>query len=316
MDAREIPSDSGLIYGITGHGPGDGRDSGMVDGRVLYIDKKSSDTSLRLLYQDNFRVHLSGKACSWEIKVDGKSCSSGVIRGDRHVSGGENTHRFHAIIGYCDNIAAGKHKIQAYVAQAPGYSGSDCYTGWGGGASWTLASEEVTVPDSTDGTYDPASCQKQLAEDPTCDTEWFGIAANNGRCWCVAVGDPCTAQNKALAVHYAFEHGPQDGRDAGYVDGRSLLFKKQSASSRLLVTYNDNMRVYGHGKACRWVVKLDGSDCSTGLIAMDMHVQGENNDHSPHVLMGYCDGVAAGDHEINVTVMQSPGYSGSDCYTG
>ena len=145
MDAREIPSDSGLVYGITGHGPGDGRDSGMVDGRVLYIDKKSSDTSLRLLYQDNFRVHLSGKACSWEIKVDGKSCSSGVIRGDRHVSGGENTHRFHAIIGYCDNIAAGEHKIQAYVAQAPGYSGSDCYTGWGGGASWTLASEEVAL---------------------------------------------------------------------------------------------------------------------------------------------------------------------------
>ena len=169
---------------------------------------------------------------------------------------------------------------------------------------------------ANDGNYDPASCQKQLAEDPTCDTEWFGIAANNGRCWCVAVGDPCTAQNKALAIHYAFKHGPQDGRDAGYVDGRSLLFKKQSASSRLLVTYNDNMRVYGHGKACRWVVKLDGSDCSTGLIAMDMHVQGENNDHSPHVLMGYCDGVAAGDHEINVTVMQSPGYSGSDCYTG
>ena len=112
----------------------------MVSGREITINKSSKDTKLRLLYMNNLRVTGNGASCSWEIKVDGQSCPSGIIRGDRHVAGSENTHRFHAIIGYCDNLSAGSHKIQAYVSQLG--SSADCYTGWADGSSWTLMSEE------------------------------------------------------------------------------------------------------------------------------------------------------------------------------
>ena len=117
-------------------------------------------------------------------------------------------------------------------------------------------------------------------------------------------------------ANYRFSHGPEDGTDEGWIVGRRAVFKKHSDSTRILITYQDNLRVYGSGKACRWMVKLDGADCDTGTIATDMHVDNSNNDHSLHVLLGYCDGVKAGPHELRVQVMNSPGYSGSDCHTG
>merc|ERR1711998_499844 len=139
MDAREVPINA-LVYGLTAHGPSDGRDSGFVTGRTLAFKKKSDKSRLRLTYMDNIRVYGNGKACYWEIRIDGKPCPSGVVRGDRHNSGSENPHRFHSIIGYCDKIPKGDHKLNVYVGRIAG--GSDCYTGWAGGASWTLAAEE------------------------------------------------------------------------------------------------------------------------------------------------------------------------------
>jgi hypothetical protein len=272
MDAREIPIRS-LVHGTTQHGPADGRDSGFVAKRTLAFTKKNDDTKLRLTYMDNMRVYGNGKACYWEIRVDGKPCPSGVIRGDRHNSGSENPHRFHSIIGYCDKIRKGSRQVSVFVGQVAG--GSDCYTGWAGGASWTLAAEE-----------EDKRGKPELPELPTPEAA------------------------------YMLKHGPQDGKDGGWVNGRTLLFEKKSAKSRLLITYQDNLRVYGHGKACRWTVKLDGADCKTGTITTDMHVQGNHNDHAPHALLGYCDGVPAGKHSLKVFVGQSPGYSGSDCYTG
>jgi len=274
MDAREVEPNSPLT-GITGHAGNDGRDSGWVSGRTLEIKKHSDSTNLRLTYQDNFRVYGSGKACYWEIRVDGQPCKTGTIRGDKHVAGSENTHRFHAIIGYCNGVKKGTHKIQAYVGQING--GADCYTGWNSGSSWTLASEEIA----------------KLVAPP-----------------------PPPAPKPVPGGAYIFKHGPQDGRDSGDISGRTLTFKKKSAKTRLMITYNDNLRVYGNGKACRWVVKVDGGNCKNGIIATDMHVSNNNNDHSPHVLMGICDGLSAGNHNIKAHVMQSPGYSGSDCYTG
>ena len=134
------------------------------------------------------------------------------------------------------------------------------------------------------------------------------------------VASPATSTPTTALVpttpKYVFKHGPVDGRDSGLVNGRVLQFTKTSKSSRLMITYNDNLRVLGNGKACRWMVKLDGGDCKTGTIAEDFYVTGVNNDHNPHVLLGYCDGVAVGYHHLQVMVMQAPGYSGSDCYTG
>ena len=37
--------------------------------------KKSSSSSVRILYYDNLRVVGTNKWCRWEVKVDGKSCA-------------------------------------------------------------------------------------------------------------------------------------------------------------------------------------------------------------------------------------------------
>ena len=127
LDAREIPMVS-LVHGITRHGQPDSRDTGFIHGREVTFTKKESSSKLRLLYEDTLRVHGSHKSCFWEIRIDGKSCSSGVIRQDEHVAGTENPHRFHTIIGYCEKIPAGEHKMSVYVGQIA--AGSDCHTGY------------------------------------------------------------------------------------------------------------------------------------------------------------------------------------------
>ena len=110
-------------------------------------------------------------------------------------------------------------------------------------------------------------------------------------------------------------HGPTDGTDDGYVSGREFEFTKKTSTSRMLFSYNDNTRVYGSSKACRWEIHVDGASCPSGILAGDVYVVNDNN-HRPHSLVGFCDMLAAGKHTIKIKVGQTPGYSGSDCYTG
>ena len=61
-------------------------------------------------------------------------------------------------------------------------------------------------------------------------------------------------------------HGPADGADDGYIAAREFEFTKKTADSRMLFTYNDNLRVYGSSKACRWEIHVDGASCPSGIM--------------------------------------------------
>ena len=88
--------------------------------------KKSSASSVRILYYDNLRVIGSSKWCRWEVKVDGKSCAA-PLAGSLYTLSGDNDHYPATIVGECPDVAAGKHSINVAVTRA---SGADCHTGW------------------------------------------------------------------------------------------------------------------------------------------------------------------------------------------
>jgi hypothetical protein len=104
-----------------------------------------------------------------------------------------------------------------------------------------------------------------------------------------------------------------DGRDNGYVNWRTLNFKKAAADSVLRLFWSDNLRVYGHGKWCKWELRIDNNACATTMnISGNRYVVSNQNNHMPGVVMGYCKGVKAGDHNLKVHVRGN----GADCYTG
>lgn len=102
-----------------------------------------------------------------------------------------------------------------------------------------------------------------------------------------------------------------DGRDNGFVNWRVLSFKKAAADSIMRLAYSDNLRVHGNGKWCKWELRVDDKACTDNLSG-SRYVAGNQNDHTPGMIVGYCKGVAAGSHTLKVHVRGNS----ADCYTG
>ena len=139
----------GRVIGITyssGNGPNDGGDNNQIESRVHMFEKYREDTDLRIFYSDNHRVLGTNKACRWEVKIDGESCASTKLYGDRHDANGSNVHASSSIIGYCEGIGKGEREISVWVTPSPhkdnAYNGTDCYTGWNQSA-WLIEVMEI-----------------------------------------------------------------------------------------------------------------------------------------------------------------------------
>jgi len=121
--------------------------NGQIVTRVLSVIKKKEATALRINYTDSFRVIMIGggvSACTWEIKVDGKECTT-PLQYSKYINTSIDVVGMSSVSGYCGGVSAGPHEIQVWVSPtvngATSYVGSDCHTGWG--TTWTLESEEV-----------------------------------------------------------------------------------------------------------------------------------------------------------------------------
>ena len=111
----------------------------------------------------------------------------------------------------------------------------------------------------------------------------------------------------------------EDGRETGYVTGRTLKFDKRTAASQLRITWATNLRVRARngrgGSHCDWDVQIDGKSCSKpSKIGVSMHSQYNDNDHIPAEVVGWCQGIARGPHTLSVYVKSWN--SNYDCYTG
>jgi len=115
-----------------------------------------------------------------------------------------------------------------------------------------------------------------------------------------------------------------DGRDNGYVNWRILQFKKAEDETIMRITYADNFRVHGHGKWCKWEIKINDKACGTVFTENDKyksveenlsgnrHTNVNQNDHTPGQIVGYCRGLLTGSYTMKISVRGNS----ADCYTG
>jgi len=114
-----------------------------------------------------------------------------------------------------------------------------------------------------------------------------------------------------------------DGTDsANPITSRLITFTKKEDSSRLRLIYTDNLRVLTQGDRCVWELMVrDTSGTQVACVNTDgrnkiaqyIHNGDTSNEHRPHSIAGYCDGIDAGDYQLTVSV-STP--DSADCYTG
>ncbi len=119
---------------------------------------------------------------------------------------------------------------------------------------------------------------------------------------------------------YVSQFNLPDGRDLGLIRGRSLVLTKQRVATDLRLSYTDNFRVYGNAKSCTWEILVDNKTCQSGPLQYSIYNSISNgiliNHFNNTTVVGYCRGVAAGQHTISVRVSPHRSYPSSDCYTG
>ena len=109
---------------------------------------------------------------------------------------------------------------------------------------------------------------------------------------------------------------------ANPITSRLITFTKKEDSSRLRLTYTDNLRVLNAGDRCVWQLMVrDTSGTQVACVNTDgrnkiaqfIHNGDASNEHRPHSIAGYCDGIDAGDYQLTVSV-STP--DSANCYTG
>lgn len=104
-----------------------------------------------------------------------------------------------------------------------------------------------------------------------------------------------------------------DGTLDGIVTGRSLSLNKLRTTSRLRITWSDNLRVLGPNASCQWEVLID-STSTIPQLKTSLFVD-TGNMHRQSTLVGYATGIATGNHTIQIKVSR-PIYPSSNCFTG
>lgn len=280
LEVREVmPKRYGLLAWKTHYGDNSGSDNQFpIPQREVTFTKEFTPTILRFLWYDNFRVYNGGH-CRWYMRVDSKICEGNkYIATSLHTHSNENDHVPQAFVGYCRAVSQGTHKLQGGVNSG----GHDCYTGWE--SNLYMEVRELTLEDG----------QKT-----------------------VPVG---------VKVHMFQRNGQNiDARDNGYLNWRVLSFMKFKDDSYIRALYSDNLRVHGHGKWCKWEIRMfgpaNGNNYGTGKactqnISGNRYVVSNQNDHSPGIILGYCntDGksMKKGKYQMKITVKGNS----ADCYTG
>ena len=133
------------IHYATGNGPNDPIDCGFVTSRTLTFTKKEASSKLRVSYTDNIQIanpSTGGRACRWEIYVNGNQCPSQNLVYDVYAEPGANEAASRTLVGYCDLIPAGITIVSVHVCATPGSPQGDCGTGWNN-QTWMLEAEEI-----------------------------------------------------------------------------------------------------------------------------------------------------------------------------
>merc|ERR1719201_876207 len=119
--------------------------------------------------------------------------------------------------------------------------------------------------------------------------------------------------SKIAAFRLTKKNTNQGGDNYNVIPGRTLKFNKISRSNRMKLTYADNLRTHGNGKVCYWRIRVDGKNCPIDIYNAKHTRHSSDNDHTPHAIMGTCQGISAGSHTMTIMLWRN---GGADCYTG
>merc|ERR1719271_195667 len=70
----------------------------------------------------------------------------------------------------------------------------------------------------------------------------------------------------------------QGGDNYNQIPGRILNFVKGSTNTVMKLTYADNLRTYGNGKACYWRIRVDGRNCPIDIWNSKYTSRNSDND--------------------------------------
>ena len=116
------------------------------------FNKLTSNTSLKVSFQENMRVRGSNRCSRWYFKFNENECSGPMTIEARVYnhwpSGNTNTDQLHhrSFEGYCENIPQGAVRVELWVGQCGGPTLGDAYTGWGSVSRISI--EKVSRPQS------------------------------------------------------------------------------------------------------------------------------------------------------------------------
>ncbi len=104
------------------------------------VNKRFSDSVLKVTYSDNLRSYGHGGWCQWEVEFDNQRCSAptfairAAVYNSSSNDGGDwnNDHQARTVVGMCQttpagNLNAGSHDVRVRISDG---AGADCYTGW------------------------------------------------------------------------------------------------------------------------------------------------------------------------------------------
>jgi hypothetical protein len=98
--------------------------------------------------------------------------------------------------------------------------------------------------------------------------------------------------------------GPFDTTDSGVIASRVLVVVKDQSDTALRIGYTDKFRVFEGGGTpvgCTWEVPANGASCPGGALAYGYFVApGSTGIHRQGSVVGYCEGLAAGPHTLQV----------------
>jgi len=136
-------------------------------------------------------------------------------------------------------------------------------------------------------------------------------------------GTSASVFDQSSNTYFVTRYNLPDGRDNGYINGRSLNINKKNANSSLRITYSDNFRVYPLANqrvaACVWEIRIDARSCPQQPLKFaeyNYNNSGIVNHHKSSTLVSYCRGITAGVHNVRVFVSRHRYTPNSDCYTG
>lgn len=138
----------------------------------------------------------------------------------------------------------------------------------------------------------------------------------NGVDWQQANANPFRTMN------YASANGPMESVTNGQITqitSRVLTFDKKNNDTKLRISYTDNFRVMPSGSgvcSARYEIRIDGNSCPNQPLVYDFWSSPEINVHRSSTLVGYCSGIPAGTHQIQIWVSNVPGQQFGYVLTG